>query len=198
MTLYYEDDLVTLWHGDCREVDSWRAVEILVTDPPYPNNGGHFDAAVATATGVVSGWVGLEAVIFWSELHPAPSTLPLVAAHVWHRTNVNGRPYETAWHFAVDGRKRRSLVLPHSVPFPDATGSEYAGHPTQKPSAVMRRLVGLVGMGAICDPFAGSGSTLVAAKAEGRRAIGVEIEERYCEIAAKRLAQGVLDFEEPA
>ena len=63
-------------------------------------------------------------------------------------------------------------------------------HPTQKPIEVMKQLCG--NADTILDPFMGSGTTLRAAKDLGRKAIGIEIEERYCEIAANRMAQGVL------
>lgn len=68
-------------------------------------------------------------------------------------------------------------------------------HPTQKPAALMRWVILRCEPGdsdLLLDPFCGSGSTLVAAKTIGVRAIGIEIDERYCEVAARRLAQGVL------
>ena len=69
-------------------------------------------------------------------------------------------------------------------------------HPTVKPIALMRYLCRLITPpgGTILDPFMGSGTTLRAAKDLGRQSIGIEIEERYCEIAARRLGQEVLVF----
>ena len=68
-------------------------------------------------------------------------------------------------------------------------------HPTPRRYDHVAYLVGKWGEGMICDPFAGSGTTLLAAKTGGYRAIGIEIEERFCEIAAKRLGQEVFDFD---
>jgi DNA modification methylase len=192
---YYDDGSVVIYHGDCREILPRVEADVLVTDPPYPNNAGHFDDAVPVAESVLRAWGG-DAIVFWTELVAPPLRCPLVAVHVWHRANVNGRPYEPAYHFAIDGIKRRSDVLRHAAIF-DGVGPgcwEYLGHPTQKPVALMQALIEKVG-GVTLDPFAGSGSTLRAAKNLGRKAIGIEIEERYCEIAAQRCAQEVLALE---
>lgn len=191
MKPYYQDALVALYLGDCREIVTpeflHEAAYTVVSDPPYPNNAGHFDDSVSAALDLLPS-VDCEAIIFWSELEKPPVPIPLVAVHVWHRTNVNGRPSEFAYHFHPGGVKRRSQVFPYGVFFPPAG---YPGllHPTRKPVPVMRDLIRLVSPGIVLDPFAGSGATLRAAKDLGRKAIGVEIEERYCEIAAARLAQ---------
>jgi site-specific DNA-methyltransferase (adenine-specific) len=197
MTPYYQDDAVTLYHGDCREVVTQRflheAAFCVVTDPPYPNNAGHFTADVEDARWLLEE-LDCETIAFWSELERPPVCLTLVAVHIWHRANVNGRPYEPAFHFSLDGEKRRSEVLRHAAIFNGAGPgcAEYLGHPTQKPVALMQRLIEKTAPAIVLDPFAGVGSTLRAAKNLGRKAIGIEIEERYCEIAVERLAQEVL------
>ncbi len=140
---YYEADGVTLYHGDCREIlPGLRGIGALVSDPPYPNNAGHFLDGIEAARSILSAPPAPVVLAFWSELEPPPVPLPLVAVHIWHRANVNGRPYEPIFHFAANGEKRRSEVLRHAAIF-DGAGPgchEYEGHPTQKPVApVLRR-----------------------------------------------------------
>src|SRR5690606_30592018 len=93
---------------------------------------------------------------------------------------------------ALAARLRRGSVI--TVPrVPTGTMT----HPTEKPQLLLRQLIessSSIGE-AILDPFMGTGSTLIAARTEGRRAIGIELEERYCEIAVKRLQQAVLPVE---
>jgi len=192
-----------LYLGDCREIlPTLGKVDAVVTDPPYPNGEGHFVEAIHIARKVVSSITAPEAIIFWSELEAPPCALPAVATHIWHRTNVNGKLYEPAFHFAADGRKRRSEIFPQAAVF-DGAGPgciEFEGHPTQKPISVMRRLLSLTKAQTILDPFMGSGTTGVAALKLGRKFIGIEIEPKYFDIACRRIEEAWKQprlFEEP-
>jgi DNA modification methylase len=197
---YYVDDHVTLYHGDCLEILDQLEADVLVTDPPYPNKAGHFVDAIATARLVLAGPASgtSHRFVVWHQLAPPPSPLPLIALHVWHKTNTN-RPdnYEPIYEFGA-GPERPSKVFPYPVVYKGLTGCvEATDHPTQKPERLIKRLLTLpnVPSGMILDPFMGSGTTLRAAKDLGRQAIGIELDERYCEIAASRCAQEVLPLD---
>ena len=205
-TPYYQDDWVTLYHGDCLEVTDWLSADVLVTDPPYglgnrmaggqrefplwEGRGGEglrWDSKAPSWLPEVVG--GFKAAIVWGgnffALPPSRGWL------VWDKVvrQFSSGHCELAWS-SLD-QPVRAYNYAHSQ-----LANEGKVHPTQKPRGLMEWCIAFLPDGVVADPFAGSGSTLVAAKALGRRAVGVEIEERYCELTANRLAQGVLDFEE--
>jgi DNA modification methylase len=177
----------TLYLGDALELMPLTA-DVLVSDPPYPNQSELFLDGVAAARRLLAAPAYPEILYFWSEVELPECPLPLVAKHIWHRTNVNGKIYEPVLHYAADGRKRRSDVKAHAAIF-DGAGpgcNEYEGHPTQKPVALMKWLLAKTS-GTICDPFMGSGSTGVAAIQMGRSFVGLEKDPAYFAIARRRI-----------
>jgi len=206
--IYYEDEYVTLHHGDCLDLTYWLAADVLVTDPPYGiNYRSNRTKSTAVARSIVNdettevrdaalaAWGDRPRIVFGS-----PGTPDLEGVRlVWHKPGSGMGDLSMPWkpdyefiyargHGFVGNRDTSVLTYPLRVFRGDLD------HPHQKPPDLLERLIGKCPPGVIADPFAGSGSTLIAAKQLGRRAIGVELEERYCEIAAKRLSQGVLDF----
>ena len=226
---YYQDDHVTLYHGDCLEVLAGipdESVAAVLTDPPYterthsrarstsnPNGIVEFEsmtdatlAAVLTECARVSmGWVIAtldyrHAIQFDVE---APSGIKVQRVGVWVKTNptpqlTGDRPAQgweaIAYMHRADRRSKWNgggRAGNYISPIPKSQG-----HPTAKPLPMIEDWVRLFTQSGdvILDPFAGSGTTLRAAVNEGRKAIGVERDERYCELIADRMSQGVLDF----
>jgi site-specific DNA-methyltransferase (adenine-specific) len=177
----------TLYLGDCRKLPALEAADAVVTDPPYPNGADHFSDAVDAARYILLNLPCQHWLVFWTEIEIPPVPLPLVAVHVWHRTNTN-RPdnYEPIFEFNADGRKRASRVLPHCVIFPGLTGIEASGHPTEKNVDLMVDLVKKTS-GTVLDPFMGSGTTGVACAKLGRPFVGVETNPDYFSIACRRI-----------
>ncbi len=208
---YYQDDHVTLYHGDCREIgpvvmDDEMAV---VSDPPYgmkwdgrvsigPGGSGATGTRSSTYGQTIIGddepfdpepWISAAEVILWGSNHYAWK-LPLGTTLVWVKR------YDAAFGSFLSDAELAWMKGGHGVYcFRDAAyKSERGHHPTQKPITLMRWAVGKTTAATVLDPFAGSGTTLRAAKDLGRKAIGIEIDESYCEIAAKRLGQEVLPW----
>lgn len=131
----------------------------------------------------------------------AAMTHPLRAEIIWAKDTHVGPPCplamrgERIWIFAaqdIKGNCFETTIWNEPV----IPTWKYKHHKNEKPESLMRRLVKWLPGQTILDPFIGSGTTLRAAKDLGHRAIGIELEEQYCEIAARRLAQEVLQFGE--
>lgn len=202
MTPYYDDGTCVIYHGDCREIDAWLAADVLVTDPPYGMSYSSGwkerpianDGDTATRDAALELWGVKPAIVFgrWNLPHPRGAHTMLT----WDKGDRPGMgdlsmPWGPSTEEAyVLGRgfvgKRGGTV----VRVDRLTGE--MTHPNEKPVTLLKLLLLKCPVGVVADPFMGSGTTLRAAKDLGRRAIGIEIEERYCEIAAKRLAQEVL------
>jgi DNA modification methylase len=217
VTPYYEDDFATIYCGDAvrlllLEATDEMADACVVTDPPYGigyssnriRKEGNARGIVGDKTTALRDllllWLGEDqaALIFGSPRITKPAGIR--GTLVWDKGGALGMgDLSLPWKFDHEevyvigagfaGRRDSGSVL--RCPPVQSMGRL---HPNQKPVELMTALIAKCPPGAILDPFMGSGSTLVAAKALGRRCIGIEEDERYCQIAVDRLAQEVLDF----
>ena len=214
-TPYYSDDLVTLYHGDCLALaDAWTGADVLVSDPPYGIAwvGGGFngqrkhagivnDATTEARDAALGQWGSKPALMFGSPKLAAPAGCKQVL--VWQKPADSGvvgsvTGWRTDWEaiYVLGTWPKRTATASSVITTGGGMGSYLNGHPHAKPVPLMERLITKCPPGVIADPFAGSGSTLVAAVNQGRKVIGVEFEERYCELIAKRLSSqtATLDF----
>ncbi|GAA0971151.1 site-specific DNA-methyltransferase [Actinocorallia libanotica] len=212
---YYADDAVTLYLGDSREIHAWLAADVLLTDPPYgigwkrganPGRGSaahagiRGDADTAARDDALALWGDRPAMVFGSFYAPHPAAVRHVLVYrkladsgVVGSTTGYRRDVEPVFLLGLWPKRPGAWS---SVVSSNARGvghlARKSGHPHAKPVDVLEALIGTCPPGVVADPFAGSGSTLVAARNLGRRAIGVEIDERYAERAARRLSQAAL------
>ncbi len=205
---YYEDSAVQIYHGDCREILPNLRCHVIVTDPPYNvgvDYGSSFDDSKSRAAFIfwVREWFPICRDISDTVLITGQARLPDYALIepwkwllCWFKPAAMGRSpvgfcnWEPIALWGKGGKDGNDVIK--SSICPDA---ELEGHPCPKPKGwALGQLVLFPNAKTIVDPFMGSGTTLRAAKDLGRKAIGIEIEERYCEIAARRMAQEVFQF----
>jgi len=203
---YYQDESVTIYNADCRDVlPMLGKVDLVLTDPPYgiasvwKGGGGH-------------GWgKSREQGVLRNKWDFATPSIELIMecialgknAIVWGG-NYYSLPVSRGW--LIWNKPERGFTLAEAelawtnrdnvMRVYDANRSDIGReHPTQKPISLMKWCIGFFPDAQhILDPFMGSGTTLRAAKDLNRKAIGIEIEERYCEIAAKRMSQLVMEL----
>lgn len=214
MKPYYEKDGVTIYNADSWTLlDQFDGTDLLLTDPPYginadnrdrilsrgkiaqPRDYGESDWDKTAPVELLERWrIATRNQIVWGGNYfglPASS-----CRLVWDKDNGTNdfADCELAWTNLKKAVRKFKWRWNGMLQEKGGDRREVRVHPTQKPLALMVWCLSLVGDGieAIIDPFMGSGTTLVAAKQEGIKATGIEREERYCELAADRLSQGVL------
>ena len=209
MKPYYEHGGVTIYHGDCAEILPFIRADIVLTDPPYgmdyQSNWRREKHKKIKGDEALPKELVLRAIeradaaayVFcrWDNLADMPPPKSVIA---WVKNNwtsgdlehEHGRQWEACCFYAMP--KHQFIKRPSDVIIEPRTDNNR--HPTEKPEQLMRKLIAANVGDVVLDPFMGSGTTLRAAKDLGRKAIGVEIEERYCEVAAKRLSQEVFTF----
>jgi len=210
---YYEHGGVSIYHGDCREVLPtlpWQA-EACITDPVWPNKPDHLFCGIDPQSLLTQALellpLRLRQLVIVMRNDSDPRVLSAVPPGM--------RFQQMCWlQYVMPGYLGRVLggsecAYVFGQPIPSAPGSRVIpsmspkakpgdrtrnGHPCSRALIHFQWLVRWFSMSdeIVLDPFCGSGTTLRAAKDQGRRAIGIEIEERYCEIAAKRMSQEVL------
>ena len=209
MKPYYEHAGITIYHGDCREIlPDLPKVDLVLTDPPYGigcsgrvNNQG---AAAWDAERADVAWLLdiAQSLCIWGGNYFADNLPASESWLIWLKRPAGFdndprtyAPLEMAWT-DYGGKPRVKTHVWDGGKRAGEKGNRTFCHPAQKPIEVMRWCIVLAPdePRIILDPFMGSGTTLRAAKDLGRKAIGIELEEKYCEIAAKRLQQEVLPF----
>jgi DNA modification methylase len=211
---YYEERGIQIYHGDCRDILPFVKADCLVSDPPYgiahPTDykaRGRGNLTSCTDYPPVHGddadfdprWLFRDylhkPMVLWGANYYASRLMDCSGWLVWDKERpdtLDQATCELAWTNCVKGVRRFRYLWNGMM----RDGNEALVHPTQKPIALMKWVLNLkwVAGETVVDPYMGAGSTLRAAKDLGRNAIGIEIEERYCEIAANRLRQEVLAF----
>lgn len=218
MNPYYQDDAVTIYHGDCREVLPTMASQsaaLVLTDPPFGNGldyGGSFEDTPQYLQSLIAECVPeMRRVADVSLLTCGPCNIHMYPAPRWVLAwFIPAGSGSTPWGFGTWqpvlaygddpylklglGRKPDSITRGNQGARV-ALERDLYGHPCPKPLQAWKHIL-LRGSAKaddlIVDPFMGSGTTLRAAKDLGRHAIGVEIDERYWEAAARRMGQEVL------
>ena len=211
---YYQDDYSTIYHGDCREIlPQLQPVDLVLTDPPYgigenskkqksrekkakPTDYGDFDWDRQPP----KKWVlemmmdySDKQIIFGGNFFGLPAATCFL---VWDKDNSGDfADCELAWTNLPGAVRIFKWRWNGMIQEKGGVHKEQRVHPTQKPVSLMQWCIEKAGEPqTILDPFMGSGTTLIAAKNLRLKAIGIELEEKYCEIAAKRLSQEVLPF----